>query len=264
MDRPLAASYLTYLVLFGSNGHPTLVLREYWNEEWTGECADYEVGAILHDLDSGEERMLTCRLPMEDGSLFPESQGGGWFVGALSVSSGASGTSVRLVFWDQSGAELVVQTNPFPESCAPCNIGALISPDGTRLAYYYRPDAKWPPQEWAVSIALIVLGVLPVFGPPEGTGGVLIAGGMAILVGATIDLAAQRSPRFRRSWPQMVRLAVRIAVALGAVWSALTVYVMAMFGGFRGSDFWLLVVPWAVIAGLWWVLDRFVTRYGVD
>ena len=130
------------------DGHPTLVLREYWNEEWTGECADYEVGAILHDLDSGEERMLTCRLPMEDGSLFPESQGGGWFVGALSVSSGASGTSVRLVFWDQSGAELVVQTNPFPESCAPCNIGALISPDGTRLAYYYRPDAKWPPQEW--------------------------------------------------------------------------------------------------------------------
>lgn len=130
------------------DGHPTLILLRYGGEDWTGDCKDYEVGAVLHDLDSGEERLLTCNLPMEDAWLFPDSQGGGLFVGSLGVAFGATGTSVRLVFWDENGTEVEVVHNPFPDSCTPCTIDARLSPDGTRLAYYHRPDAKWPPDEW--------------------------------------------------------------------------------------------------------------------
>ncbi len=124
------------------SGSPTVLLIR------DGSDLCPEVAAILRDLPTGRERVFTCELPLEDASLYPASHGGGIFVGTFDVSSGASGTSRRLVFWDMSGREIEPPHNPFPDSCEPCQIGAVLSPAGTRLAYYHRPDAKWPPDEW--------------------------------------------------------------------------------------------------------------------
>jgi hypothetical protein len=60
------------------------------------------------------------------------------------------------LFWDRSGTDIEVATNPYPlygrvESAVdwiPSEINARISPDGRLLAYRFRPDNKWPCPEY--------------------------------------------------------------------------------------------------------------------
>jgi hypothetical protein len=60
------------------------------------------------------------------------------------------------LFWDRSGTDIEVATNPYPLygwdvsaiDWIPSEIDARISPDGRLLAYRFRPDNKWPCPEY--------------------------------------------------------------------------------------------------------------------
>ena len=82
-------------------------------------------------------------MPLEDAGYEIRSVGGGRFVGAPYSLCGGTGTSSSLRFWDLGGEPVEMPANPFPptRSCAPCELDALISPDGELLAYRHRPDA---------------------------------------------------------------------------------------------------------------------------
>jgi hypothetical protein len=96
-------------------------------------------------LATGEESAFVC-LPIEDAGFDIYSFGGGRFVGTPYGQCGVEYTFHSIQFWDTSGTEVEAVGNPFPpdRDCAPCELAALLSDDGTMLAYRHRPDAFWP------------------------------------------------------------------------------------------------------------------------
>ncbi len=107
-------------------------------DEWP--CSDWALNS--RDLTTGEERRHIC-LPVEDAGLDIRSFGDGLFVGAPYGLCGGTGTSSSIQFWDTAGNPVQIPANPFPstQSCAPCELDALISSDGNLLAYRHRPDS---------------------------------------------------------------------------------------------------------------------------
>ncbi len=105
------------------------------------DCGDWSLNA--RDLETGEEHAYLC-LPIEDAGFDIASTGGGRFVGAPYSQCGATFTSTAIRFWDRSGKPLDVPANPQSADCAPCEVSALISPDGHQLAYLHRPDSFHP------------------------------------------------------------------------------------------------------------------------
>lgn len=127
------------------DGHPSLLFAGIPEgadlAEWP--CSDWALNS--RDLGTGEERRHLC-LPIEDAGFDIQSVGGGLFVGAPYGLCGGTGTSSSIQFWDTAGNPVEMSANPFPptESCAPCELHALISPDGTLLAFRHRPDSFHP------------------------------------------------------------------------------------------------------------------------
>lgn len=114
-------------------GDPTVFYGVGDTERCDGEL-------FARSLPSGNEHFVMC-LPWEDTYLGIESTGGGLLVGA--VWDYLHQTSRGIGFWDVYGRSVAVRNNPFPETCAPCELTALVSPDGGLLAYRYRPDSPW-------------------------------------------------------------------------------------------------------------------------
>lgn len=115
--------------------------------EWP--CGDWSLNS--RNLITEEEQFHLC-LPIEDAWLNIASIGGDLFVGAPGYASGSLFTSTGIEFWDTDGNRVEMKDNPLPsrfpsdgDSCQPCELAALISPDGTKVAYWHRPDSKWPP-----------------------------------------------------------------------------------------------------------------------
>lgn len=106
-------------------------------------CSDWSLNS--RDLLTGEERRHLC-LPIEDAGFDIRSTGGEKYVGAPYGQCGGTFTSSSIRFWDLTGNPVDVPANPHPQtgSCAPCELDALISPDGTHLAYRHRPDSFHP------------------------------------------------------------------------------------------------------------------------
>ena len=119
------------------SGMPAQVDLDSWS------CPDWALNGYA--LTTGKEYTHVC-LPIEDAGFDIYSFGGGRFVGTPYVQCGGDYTYHSIKFWDTSGSEVEVAGNPFPsvEDCAPCELAALLSHNGSLLAYRYRPDAFWP------------------------------------------------------------------------------------------------------------------------
>ena len=100
-----------------------------------------------YDLLSGSLSPAICNLGEGDGGIHVASSGGDRFVGVAWVAAGPGGTDRTLHFFNEAGEETSATHNPYPTSCQPCELRALLSPDGSLLAYRFRPDAKWPNTE---------------------------------------------------------------------------------------------------------------------
>jgi len=100
-----------------------------------------------YDLLSGTLSPAICSLGEGDGGIHVASSGGDRYVGVAWVAAGPGGTDRTLHFFNEAGEETSVTHNPYPTSCEPCELRALLSPDGSLLAYRFRPDAKWPDTE---------------------------------------------------------------------------------------------------------------------
>jgi hypothetical protein len=110
----------------------------------------------VYDLETGDPEDFVVCAGDGDYGLFPSSSGGGLFVGVDHFDSGSCRTNICITFWDSSGGEIDIPANPYPcpavwhefPDWTPCELGALVSPDGRLLAYRFRPDNKWPCPEY--------------------------------------------------------------------------------------------------------------------
>lgn len=102
---------------------------------------DVDVDLLLVDLRSGRERRLTNVGFAGDGWSFPRSFGGSVFVGVDGAAVGCGGSDAVIAFWDEDGNRIDHPHNPVREPCGPCELSAVIAPDGRRLAYSHRADA---------------------------------------------------------------------------------------------------------------------------
>lgn len=141
--RPGAAGpeTLNYLRGWGAvlDGRPTAV---GWTGAWSEDCPETTEPVHLVDLQSADERFLGC-FGGEDAGISLTSGGGGLLVGISWLAVGTNGTDQRFHLYDTDGTEIEHPANPVAESCAPCDLDAQLSPDGSLLAYRLRPDAKW-------------------------------------------------------------------------------------------------------------------------
>ncbi len=96
---------------------------------------------IIRDLQTGQERFVVCLYQGPDSSEGISSYGGGILTVELEISL-IGHTSGPLQFVDLSGEGVAVEHNPFSESCAPCELDAKLSPDGSLLAYAYWPTSS--------------------------------------------------------------------------------------------------------------------------
>lgn len=117
-----------------------------------------ESGSIgLYDLETGapHEDFVICSGEGDVG-WFPDTYGGGLFAGVRWDDLGSCRTISGILFWDRSGSDADVPTNPYPlraweasiPDWIPCELDAQLSPDGRLLAYRFRPDNKWPCPEY--------------------------------------------------------------------------------------------------------------------
>lgn len=107
-------------------------------------CDDDDVPMVAHDLVSGADTTLQCGVEGPDDGWGPDSFGGGMYVGdhwSAVIDQGAMMSSVDLVFRDERGEVFDHPANPYDTDCHPCELTPTLSPDGTRLAVIYRPDA---------------------------------------------------------------------------------------------------------------------------
>jgi hypothetical protein len=117
-------------------------------------CEDGSIG--VYDLETGSRGDFVVCSGDGDVGWFPSTYGGGLFVGVRWDDLGSCRTISGILFWDRSGTDIEVATNPYPlhgwdESAVdwiPSEIDARISPDGRLLAYRFRPDNKWPCPEF--------------------------------------------------------------------------------------------------------------------
>jgi hypothetical protein len=117
-------------------------------------CVDGSIG--VYDLETGAREDFVVCSGVGDVGWFPSAYGGGLFVGVRWDDLGSCRTISGILFWDRSGTDIEVATNPYPlygrvESAVdwiPSEINARISPDGRLLAYRFRPDNKWPCPEY--------------------------------------------------------------------------------------------------------------------
>ena len=120
----------------------------------TEECegVDAEVHMVARTLTTGEATTLQCGVAGQDAGRGPDSFGGGLYVGVAwdAVHPDGYSTAIRLVFRNAAGEVIDHPANPYAEDCHPCHLTAALSPDGTRLAVIYRPDAApFRPDEYA-------------------------------------------------------------------------------------------------------------------
>ena len=110
----------------------------------TDDCESNGAGnMVARDLESGTTTTLQCGVGGPDSGEEPDSFGGGLYVGVAWNAVHATGTSTAtgLVFRSEFGDVIEHPHNPFPGDCAPCELTAALSPDGSLLASVYRPDA---------------------------------------------------------------------------------------------------------------------------
>jgi hypothetical protein len=134
-------------LFFPIDGRPSaLVSRRY--QAMTRCPQDDDVEELtIHDLETGSERFLECHGLGQDGGEYLTSAGGGLLSSVSWVAVGATGTDRFVSFYDLDGERVTVKHNPLSESCAPCLLSALLSPDGTLLAYTRWPTAYWSQPE---------------------------------------------------------------------------------------------------------------------
>jgi hypothetical protein len=132
------------IAVIAVDGRPILLVSVFGEGD-----VDYPVSVGRRDLATGLTSIsdVVTSWVGEDGGLRPSTAGGGVLAGAASIAVGSGGTSRQIAFWDLEGNPVSVAGNPFPESCEPCELSIRLGPDGETLAYLYRPDARWPPQE---------------------------------------------------------------------------------------------------------------------
>lgn len=119
------------------DGRPSLIVPS-----WDFETCDIETLLLLVDLGTAAEREIGC-FGGEDGGVWLASGGGELLLGQAWLAVGSNGTSLDFRFYSPDGDAVDVTHNPFPASCAPCELDGILSPDGSTLAYRHRPDAKW-------------------------------------------------------------------------------------------------------------------------
>jgi peptidoglycan hydrolase-like protein with peptidoglycan-binding domain len=110
----------------------------------TDDCESNGAGhMVARDLESGTTTTLQCWVGGQDSGQEPDSFGGGLYVGVAWNAVHATGTSTAtgLVFRNESGDVIEHPHNPFPGDCAPCELTAALSPNGSLLASVHRPDA---------------------------------------------------------------------------------------------------------------------------
>jgi hypothetical protein len=114
---------------------------------------------VVHDLETGVREDFAACAGEGDYGQSPNSYGGGLYVGVGWADSSSCRTISGISFWDDSGSEVDVAVNPYPQLLGwevhdpaidwiPCEIDARLSPDGRLLAYRFRPDNKWPCPEY--------------------------------------------------------------------------------------------------------------------
>lgn len=128
-------------------GRPSLVLSRSWDEMVWCKPEDFVEEVLVVDPETGAERFVGCRAYGSDGGSIWTSYGGGLFSLVDWGAAGGFGSDHRIRFLDLSGQEVAVEHNPFSESCAPCDLDAQLSPDGSLLAYSYWPAAYWQQSE---------------------------------------------------------------------------------------------------------------------
>ena len=140
-------------------GEPTLFYAGY---------ADPRCYQLLgRGLQTNTVQGLMC-LPESDAWFDIGSVGDDLLVGVRWEAHGVAGTAVWIRFWDLDGEIVEVASNPMPDPCAPCELDALISPDGGLLVYRYLPYSEWPPgdsdavteEEWWEQTRLIPADVI--------------------------------------------------------------------------------------------------------
>jgi hypothetical protein len=119
------------------DGGPTLIVGNS-----SEDCPETTHEVRLVDLQTGDERPLGC-FGGEDGGVGVTCGGGELLAGTSWLAVGTGGTDDRIHLYDTMGHEVDHPANPVAESCAPCELDVHLSPDGARLAYRLRPDAKW-------------------------------------------------------------------------------------------------------------------------
>ena len=95
---------------------------------------------VLTDLQTGNDRRIVGIFYEGDGWSVPTSYGGGLFVGVEGAAFGCGYSDHGLAFWDDSGDRIDHPHNPVTD-CGPCELSAIISPDGRFLAYSHRADS---------------------------------------------------------------------------------------------------------------------------
>ncbi len=115
--------------------------------DFTGPC-DYgysedELEISLLDLASGDETFFRYIGFSQHGGEWLTSYGEQFFTTVGWTDHGASRTQTVLRFYDINGNRVWVEHNPFEKSCAPCHLEAMLSPDGSMLAYTLWPTAYW-------------------------------------------------------------------------------------------------------------------------
>lgn len=141
------------------DGRPVMVMIESGPDSCPFEEYYWGERFVALDLATGTRTPLFCDRDGPDGGTTQAL--GDRLIAQVGWEQWEPMTNHAMTFTDPTGNPIDVPTNPFPTSCAPCELDALLSPDGTLLAYRYRPDAYWPEEvaaamtyeEWLVETA---------------------------------------------------------------------------------------------------------------
>lgn len=139
--------WLAYRLIFVLDGRPSALVSRSWNEMTRCEPEEFVEELMILDLETGDERFLMCHRGDADAGDYFTSYGGGLFSSVGWLAVGAGGTNSSLWLYDLDGGRLAFEADPFAESCAPCQLSARLSSDGSLLAYALWPTAYWQQPE---------------------------------------------------------------------------------------------------------------------